>query len=125
MIVDYHRSFFDFVHSQNSALRGVQNGGAQQRSVNAAVADGKRSAFQVRDFKAIFINFFDEINDGLLQFGKTQPIGMPNDRNYQAALGPDRHPDMVIVVFDNIFAVYEGVDSRNFLESLDAGLDKK
>ena len=56
---------------------------------------------------------------------KPMPIGIADHRHDQAALGADRHADVVVVLEDDLVALDLGVDLRERLERADRRLDEE
>ncbi len=103
----------------------VQYRGAQQGSVNAAVGDGKRAAFEIGQFQSIFLDFIDIIDDGLLEFGKTESVGMTNNRDHQSFFGTDGNTDMIKVMINDFLLINKRIDFWIFFECFACGFNKK
>ena len=54
-----------------------------------------------------------------------QLVGVAHHRHDEALLGADRDADVVVVLVDDVLAVDLGVDRRDLLQRLDAGLDEE
>ena len=125
LVVDHHRTLFDLVHAQNTALGHVQDGRAEQGAVDPAVADREGAAFQVGQFQPVLLDLGHIVHDGLFHLGETQALGMADHRHHQSPLGAHGHADVLVVVIDDVPAVDKGVDFGKLLEGFHAGLDEK
>ena len=64
-------------------------------------------------------------DDRLLDLAERQRIGVAQHRHDQAAIGRDGDADVVVLVIDDVVAVDRGIDDREALQRLDAGLDEE
>ena len=118
-------SVLNRVHAEYAALWRVDDRGAQQRSVDATVGDGKGATFKVGQSQFAGVGLDGEIGNLLLDFGKGQLVCVTQNRHDQTAVGADSDADIVIVVIDNIAAVDARIDSWKFLQGLNAGFDEE
>ena len=54
----------------------------------------------------------------LLELGEGQAVHVADDRHHEPLLGADRHPDVVVVVIDDVLAVDVGIDCRDGFQGL-------
>ena len=120
-----HGPVFGGMHTQNSRLRRVDDGGGQHRTKRAAIADGEGSAshffnaqFSVSRLGTIFSDFF-------LDVSKTHLIGIAQDGHDQTTRAAHRNTDVKVAVVDNVSAIDRCVDDREFFERVNRCLHKK
>ena len=106
-------------------MRRVEDGGRHQRAIDAAVGDGEGAALHLCDLQLPVTRALAVFGDGLLDAGKGQHVGIAQHGNDEALLGAHRHADVVEVLVDDVVAVDLGVDRRNLLQCLDAGLHEE
>jgi hypothetical protein len=66
-----------------------------------------------------------EARDRLFDAGERELVGVAHHRHDEALLGADRDADVVVVLVDDVLAVDLGVDRRDILQRLDAGLARR
>ena len=113
------------MHAEDARLRRVQDRRRQQRAVHAAVGDGEGAALHVLDGELAVAGAPAEVGDGLLDLGQRHAVGLAHHRHHQALLGADGDADVVVVLVDDVVAIDLGVDGRDLLQRLDAGLHEE
>src|SRR4029434_4175074 len=120
-----HRPLLNSVHSQDAALRRINDRRGQQGAIDAAVADRESATLELFEFEFAFLCTPDKVGNGELDFGETHSLGMAQNRHHQASAAADRYADIKIVAVDDVVAAYLSVDLRDELERVDRGFDKK
>ena len=113
------------MHAQDAALGRIQNRRGEERAKDAAVGDRERPPLEVGDDNRVIARLDRKSPDRFLDPREAEAVGVAHDRNHQAALGADRHADVVGVVSDDVLTVDPAVDGRERLQGLDRRLHKE
>ena len=62
------------MHSQNGALRRIEDRRRQQRAKHAAIGDGERAALQIVDADLAVAGLDGQVGDGFLDRGEAQVL---------------------------------------------------
>ena len=125
LAVDGDGALLDLVHAEDAALGRIEDRGAQQGSVDAAVGDGEDAALEVGKTDLSFAGLDGVSEEFLLEPGKGELLAITDDGDDQSLLGADGHPDVVVVVLDEFVPFQLRVDLRNGLQRFDDGLDEE
>ena len=115
----------DVVHSQDAALRRVDNRRGHHRAEGAAVGDGEGAARHVFDGEAAVFGFGGVVEDAVFDVGKAHQFGVAQDGNDEAAWRGDGDADVAVVVVDDVVAVDGGVHRRVFFQRFNGGFDEE
>ena len=118
LAVDGHRAIFDRVHSEDAALRWVDDRRRHQAAVGATVGDGEGAALHVVDGELAFAGFKGVAANRFLDVGKGHVLGVLEDRHHQALFGADGDTDIDVVERDHIGAINLAVDAGIFFQRL-------
>ena len=100
------------MHTQDRALRRVNDRGRHQRAEYAAVGNGEVTAGQVVYGQLAVAAFHSQLFDVFLDVSHTQGIHITQNRGHQATRGRNRHADVKVVVVNHVIAVDRGVHFR-------------
>ena len=117
--LDGHRTIFDRMKSEHTALRRIHDRRGKHRPVDAAIADGKCAALKFVDLELVLLRAFGKIGDGLLDFRKAHVFGIAQNGNDQSLATADGDTDVVVVAIDDVGATNLRIDLRNQLEGFD------
>ena len=93
------------MHTQDRALRRVNDRGRHQRAEYAAVGNGEVTAGQIVYGQLAVAAFHGQLFDIFLDVSHTQGIHITQNRRYQAAWSRNRHADVEIVVVNHVIAI--------------------
>src|SRR2546426_750261 len=113
------------VQPEDAALRRIDNGRGEQRAIDATIADGERAALEFFDFEFVLLCAAREVANGHLDFGKAQPLGVPQDRDHQALAAADSYADVIVIVIDDVRSANLRVELRDKLQRLDGSLNEE
>src|SRR2546428_295551 len=116
-----HRPLLDLVHAEDGALRRVQDGGGEERAVDAAVGDGEGAAGEVVELELAVAREARQPRDLALDVRERHALGVVEHGNDEAALRPHRHPEVNELLVDDVVAADLGVDHRDVAQRRDAG----
>ena len=125
LAADHHGPLLNLVHAQNARLGSVQDRRRHERTIDAAIGDGEGAALHLLQLQGAVAGALAEVGDGLLDLGEAHAVRVAHHGNHEALLGAHRNAQMVIVLVDEVRAVDLGVDRRNLLEGLGAGLHEE
>ena len=125
LAADHHGPLLDLVHAQNARLGGVQDRRGHERAIDAAIGDGEGAALHLLQLQGAVAGALAEVGDGLLDLSEAHAVRVADHGNHEALLGAHRNAQMVIVLVDEVRAVDLGIDRRDLLESLGAGLHEE
>jgi hypothetical protein len=88
LTIDGHRALLDAVHAEDGALWWIDDRGAQEGTIDAAVGDGEHTASEIADLELAVFGFFGVVEDVLLElsegflvaifeYGTTSPRSVP------------------------------------------------
>ena len=106
-------------------MRWIEDGRAEERSVDAAVGNGEDTALQVLDGDGAVAGFFRVEGEVLLEFGERLAVGIADDRNNESAFRADGDTDVIKVVLHQFLAIEARVDLGLALEGVDHRFDEK
>ena len=107
-------------------MRRVEDRRRHQRAVDAAVGDGEGAALHLLDRRACRRGRgLPKSAMRLLDLGDRELVGVAHHRHDEALVGADGDADVVVVLVDDVAAVDLGVDGRDLLQRLDAGLHEE
>src|SRR5262249_49503548 len=101
-----HRPFLDSVHSQDAALRRINDRRGQEGAVDTTVADSKSATLELFEFEFALLRTLHEVGDSELDFGETHSLGMAQYRHHQAFAAANRYADVEIVAIDDVVTTY-------------------
>ena len=93
------------MHTQDRALRRVNDRGRHQRAEYAAVGNGEVTAGQVVYGQLAVAAFNSQLFDIFLDVSHTQGIHITQNRGDQTTWGRNRHADVEIVVVNHVIAI--------------------
>src|SRR5690606_6329194 len=102
LAVDGDGSILDGVQAEDAGLGRVDDGGGQQRAVDAAVGNGERTAFELVQFELVVLGAFGKIGDRQFDLGERHAVGVAEDGDDQPAAAADGDADVVVVPVDDL-----------------------
>src|SRR6476660_1130538 len=94
------RALLNFVHSENSAFRGIEDRCAEKGTVNAAVRDGEDAALQILKADLPFAGLDRVANQIPLDLPERFLVAVAQDGNDQAALGTHGYSNVVVMILN-------------------------
>ena len=125
LTVHDHRAFLNFVHAEDTGLRGVQDRRGHERAVDATVRDGEGAALHFCHGQFAVTGAFALFSDLFFDVGKAFLVDVTQNRNNQTlrCTCRDAHVDKVLV--HDVCAVDFGVHFGHFFQRVDAGLGEE
>ena len=112
LTIHRHRTIFDSVHTQNCALRRVDDRRRHQGTEHTTVGDGEVTTGQIFNGQLAVTAFDCQLFDFLLDVCHAEGIDITQNRRHQTARRRNRHTDVEIVVVDHIIAVDRRIHFR-------------
>ncbi len=119
------RAFLDAVKAEDAHLGRIEDRGAEQRTEDAAVGDGKGTAAQIFQGEGPILRSLGKVADLSLDLGKGHATGVAQHRHDQAFFGADGNTDIVVILEQDFIALNFGVQPGEGFEGADDGFDEE
>src|SRR5687767_14826386 len=120
-----HRALLDLVEPEDPDLRRIQDGRAQKRAEYAAVGDGERAAFEIREGERAVLRAPREIADLFLDLGERHPVRVAENRHHQTFARANSDTDVVIPLEDHFVTLDLRIDPGELTERADRSLHEE
>lgn len=102
LALDRHRSLKDAVHTENGALRRIDDRCAHQRAEHTTVADGERTAVHILDGDRVALRLLAERRNGDLNVGEVLAFAVAQHRHNETLGRGHRNGDVDVVAVDDL-----------------------
>src|SRR5262249_19137303 len=82
------------LHSENAALRRIQNRRGEERAINTTIGNGECTTLEIFKLQFSVTRSFREISDVALQIGKTLLVRVTHHWHHKSALRPNSYADI-------------------------------
>ncbi len=113
------------MHAQDGCLRRVQDRCGNQRTEDTAVGNCEGTAGHVFNGQFAFFRLGAVLDDLLLDVGQTHGVGITQNRNHQAAIGGNRHADVLVTVIHHVVTIDGRVHRREALQGFGGSLGEE
>mmetsp|Transcript_1950 Transcript_1950/g.4297 ORF Transcript_1950/g.4297 Transcript_1950/m.4297 type:complete len:209 (+) Transcript_1950:361-987(+) len=114
------------MHTQNGALRLIDNRRTHQRTKHPSIRNGKRSPCHIINRQRPILRLLSKQGNSTFHIGKSHELRIPQNRHHQPIRTRHRHTNIAIITVYNLlrFIVNIRINRRNFLQCTRTCLDK-